>query len=60
MTPSPKPLTGAEKKSSIAVRTLQMLAASGQIDPALPGQAAERYQILDVTAGASGAVGGDA
>jgi len=45
---------------SIAVRTLQMLAASGQIDPALPGQAAERYQILDVTAGASGAVGGDA
>ncbi len=45
---------------SIAVRTLQMLAASGQIDPALPSQAAERYQILDVTAGASGAVGGDA
>ena len=45
---------------SIAVRTLQMLAASGQIDPALPSQAAERYQILDVTAGSSGAVGGDA
>ena len=45
---------------SLVVRTLQMLAASGQVDPSLPERAAQLYQILDVTAGASGAAGGDA
>jgi pyruvate dehydrogenase E1 component len=45
---------------SIAVRTLQQLAASGQVDPSWPARAAEQYRIWDVTAGASGSVGGDA
>jgi pyruvate dehydrogenase E1 component len=45
---------------SIAVRTLQLLAASGQVDPSWPARAAEQYRLLDVTAGASGTVGGDA
>ncbi len=45
---------------SVAVRALQMLAARGEIDPSWPAQAAERYRLLDVNAGASGSVGGDA
>ena len=45
---------------SIVVRTLQMLADAGEVDPAWPAQAAEKYRLLDVTAGASGEVGGDA
>jgi pyruvate dehydrogenase E1 component len=45
---------------SIVVRTLQELAAAGEVDPAWPAQAAEKYRLLDVTAGASGTVGGDA
>jgi pyruvate dehydrogenase E1 component len=45
---------------SIAVRALQMLASRGEIDPSVPGRAANRYQLLDVTAGASGNVGGPA
>ena len=45
---------------SIVVRTLQQLAKRGEIDPSLPAQAAERYQLLNVNAGSSGAVGGDA
>ena len=44
---------------SIAVRTLQQLAAAGELDPSVPRQAAERYQLLDVNAGTSGVVGGD-
>ncbi len=44
---------------SIVVRTLQQLAKRGEIDPSLPAQAAERYQLLNVNAGSSGAVGGD-
>ncbi len=45
---------------SVVVRTLQALAAKGEIDPSWPAQAAEKYRLLDVTAGASGNVGGDA
>ncbi len=45
---------------SIVVRTLQMLADAGEVDPVWPAQAAEKYRLLDVTAGASGEVGGDA
>ncbi len=45
---------------SIVVRTLQQLAKRGEVDPSWPAQAAERYRLLDITAGRSGAVGGDA
>ncbi|MGC4152661.1 MAG: pyruvate dehydrogenase (acetyl-transferring), homodimeric type [Propionicimonas sp.] len=45
---------------SIVVRTLQQLAKRGEVDPTWPGQAAERYRLLDINAGSSGAVGGDA
>ena len=45
---------------SMAVRTLQALAARGDIEAAVPGQAAERYRLLDVTAGNSGGTGGEA
>lgn len=44
---------------SVVVRTLQALAARGEIDASVPGQAAEKYRLLDVTAGASGNAGGD-
>jgi pyruvate dehydrogenase E1 component len=44
----------------VAVRALQALAARGEIDASVPGQAAEKYRLLDVTAGASGNAGGDA
>ena len=45
---------------SVAVRALQSLAARGEIGPDVPAEAARRYRLLDVTAGTSGAVGGDA
>jgi pyruvate dehydrogenase E1 component len=45
---------------SVAVRALQALAARGEIDAAVPGAAAQKYRLLDVTAGASGNAGGDA
>ena len=44
---------------SIVVRTLQMLADRGWVDGDAPRQAAERYRILDVTAGESGNEGGE-
>lgn len=44
---------------SVAVRVLQQLVAEGAVDPSLPGQAIERYRLYDVTAGTSGATGGD-
>ena len=44
---------------SMAVRTLQMLAEQGKVDPQVPVAAAERYRLLDVTAGASGNEGGE-
>ncbi len=45
---------------SIVVRALQMLAARNEVVPDLARQAADRYRLLDVTAGSSGNVGGDA
>lgn len=45
---------------SMAVKALQMLADRGEIDPDVPRQAFEKYQLLDVNAGTSGTVGGDA
>jgi len=44
---------------SLAVKTLQMLAARGEIDPAWVQQAFDRYRLDDVTAGQSGNAGGD-
>jgi len=44
---------------SMAVRTLQMLARRGEVDPARAREAAERYRLLDVTAGTSGNAGGE-
>lgn len=45
---------------SMVVRALQMLAARDEIDHAWPGQAAEKYELLNVNAGRSGNAGGDA
>ncbi len=45
---------------SLAVRTLQVLARRGEVEPAIAREAAEKYNLLDVTAGASGTEGGDA
>jgi pyruvate dehydrogenase E1 component len=45
---------------SIVVRTLQQLAKREEIDPAIVGQAIEKYQLFDVNAGTSGQAGGDA
>jgi len=44
---------------SVAVRALQMLAKRGEIDPSVPRKAAEKYRLLDVTAGTSGNAGGE-
>lgn len=40
--------------ASIVVRTLQLLAARGEVDASAPAQAAERYRLHDVNAGTSG------
>jgi pyruvate dehydrogenase E1 component len=45
---------------SMVVRTLQALAARGEVDADAPRQAIERYRLLDVNAGESGTAGGDA
>ena len=45
---------------SMVVKALQVLAKNGEIDPSWPAQAAEKYRLLDVSAGASGNAGGDA
>ena len=45
---------------SMVVRTLQVLAAKGEVDASAPKQAADKYRLLDVNAGASGNAGGDA
>ncbi|WP_151526596.1 pyruvate dehydrogenase (acetyl-transferring), homodimeric type [Serinicoccus kebangsaanensis] len=45
---------------SMAVKALQMLADRGELDPQVPRDAAEKYRLLDVTAGTSGTAGGDA
>jgi len=45
---------------SIVVRTLQQLARRGVVDPAVVPQAIAKYRLDDVTAGTTGAAGGDA
>jgi pyruvate dehydrogenase E1 component len=45
---------------SIVVRTLQQLAKREEIDPAVVGEAIQKYQLFDVNAGTSGQAGGDA
>jgi pyruvate dehydrogenase E1 component len=45
---------------SVVVRTLELLAGRGEIDPATPQRAIEKYQLLDVRAGTTGNAGGDA
>ncbi|WP_308492108.1 pyruvate dehydrogenase (acetyl-transferring), homodimeric type [Microbacterium terrisoli] len=45
---------------SIVVRTLQLLAARGEVDAATPAAAAQKYRLLDVNAGSTGSGGGDA
>ena len=45
---------------SMVVKALQMLAKNGEIDRSWPAQAADKYKLLEVTAGASGNAGGDA
>jgi len=44
---------------SMVVRTLEMLARRGEIDRAVVGQAIEKYQLHDVTAGTTGSAGGE-
>jgi pyruvate dehydrogenase E1 component len=44
---------------SIVVRVLQALARRGDVAADAPAQAIERYRLHDVTAGTSGAAGGE-
>ena len=44
---------------SVVVRALQMLAKRGEIDASVPREAAQKYRLLDVTAGTSVNAGGD-
>ncbi|HLS50098.1 MAG TPA: pyruvate dehydrogenase (acetyl-transferring), homodimeric type, partial [Actinomycetaceae bacterium] len=44
---------------SMVVRTLQALAARGEVEADAPREAAERYRLSDPTAGTSGSAGGD-
>ena len=37
-----------------------LLADRGELDPGVPQEAAQKYRLLDVTAGTSGNTGGDA
>ena len=44
---------------SVVVRALQMLAKGGEIDASVAQEAAQKYRLLDVTAGTSGNAGGE-
>ncbi|MFZ4895774.1 pyruvate dehydrogenase (acetyl-transferring), homodimeric type [Plantibacter sp. Mn2098] len=44
---------------SLVVRTLQQLAARGEVDASLPQQAIDRYRLHDVNAGTTGNAGGE-
>ncbi len=46
-------------RESVVVRVLQRLAAQGKIDPSIPRQAAEKYDLLNVNAGTTGGAGGE-
>jgi pyruvate dehydrogenase E1 component len=45
--------------ASVVVKALQMLAKRGEIDPSVAREAANKYRLLDVTAGTSGNAGGE-
>ncbi len=45
---------------SIVVKTLQLLAARGDVEEGAPSYAMDRYKLLDVNAGTTGGAGGDA
>ena len=44
---------------SIVVKTLQLLAARGEVEAGAPSYAMDRYKLLDVNAGTTGGAGGD-
>lgn len=44
---------------SMVVRTLQLLAARGEVDRSAPAQAIEKYRLHDVNAGTTGSAGGE-
>lgn len=44
---------------SMVVRTLEMLVKRGEMDPAVPAQAIEKYSIHDVNEGTTGSAGGE-
>ncbi|MFF1878957.1 pyruvate dehydrogenase (acetyl-transferring), homodimeric type [Leifsonia sp. NPDC058230] len=44
---------------SLVVRTLELLAARGQVDPNAPARAIEKYLLHDVNAGTTGSAGGE-
>ncbi|MGO4229803.1 pyruvate dehydrogenase (acetyl-transferring), homodimeric type, partial [Arthrobacter sp. YAF34] len=44
---------------SIVVKTLQLLAARGDVEEGAPSYAMDRYKLLDVNAGTTGGAGGD-
>ncbi|WP_166871597.1 pyruvate dehydrogenase (acetyl-transferring), homodimeric type [Salinibacterium sp. ZJ450] len=44
---------------SLVVRTLESLAKQGKVDRAVIGQAIEKYQLHDVSAGSTGTAGGE-
>ena len=43
----------------MVVRTLELLAGRGEVDPGAPAQAIERYRLYDVNAGTTGVAGGE-
>jgi pyruvate dehydrogenase E1 component len=45
---------------SLVVRTLELLAAQGKVDPNAPAWAIEKYLLHDVNAGTTGSAGGEA
>ena len=44
---------------SVVVRTLQLLAKRGEVDPSLSAQAIQKYSLHDVNAGTTGNAGGE-
>jgi pyruvate dehydrogenase E1 component len=44
---------------SMVVRTLELLAAQGKVDPNAPAWAIEKYLLHDVNAGTTGTAGGE-
>jgi pyruvate dehydrogenase E1 component len=45
---------------SIVVRSLEMLARRGEVDPQAPAKAIDKYRLHNVNAGSTGNAGGEA